>query len=694
MAKKKKKVKALAKRDKEKIAQMAVKQIETAFRFKQPRMEEVLMNEDLYNGNPLPRLKGRFSVPLPTMGGYIDTLLSKQDEPPTILYSSDDPADKKAVNLTSKISQKEQRRRDMRFAAKDRNQKKLAAFSGVGIGQFFSESDPEYKNYYDIIDHYDFGAEPLGGESLEGHQYCGRINLFKSEWEIEDLAESDYYDKNQVTKLFGATDEDKKKKNKELFKNKVDRFRRYGLDIESADYLGDSVYSLAWWGVTYKGVRYLVTLDYETGTWLRIVPLKEHDKSGLWPWFAWHTHPDEFNFWSKGPADDLRPIAIGIDILFNQALDNRQKRNFGMRAFDPNIFPNPEEFEWRPDGLVEANTMGGLKKIGDGIYEFKTEEITGTVDMITFMDQYTAQKTGITPSAQGESDEKRVGIYYGDLQQVADRLGLYNKSYSEYHEDIGIRFLWGMVQHLDEDTAVDMLGLEGTEEDFVLTERIKPEWDVEVSGGQAEVRASEMKKTKRKESIDQISGNPVLLARVNPDVMVREILRNGEWTDDEIAQWQDLSDSDDAELIGEADYAIQQILEGKEPKLNRAATTAYIKHIVRFATRTTFDEDPKKDVAMFERIMAFADKHFPIAQQNAVMAAKEMELARNIEMLKGGGPEKGNAMGAGMGGGTPVPGAGGGPTPEGTPTPESAAPGGTAEGTARMSQETTAEVTP
>lgn len=684
-----KKSTGLDKRTKDLIATQAVKQIETAFRFKQPRMEEVLINEDLYNGQALPRLRGRFSVPLPTMGGYIDTLLSKTDEPVTITYNNpDDKADTKAVELTNRVSRKEIRKRALRWNAKDRNQKKLAAFSGVGIGEFFTESDPEYKNHYEVVDHYDFGCEPMGGASLENHRFCGRINLFKGEWELDEGAESGFYDAKQVEKLKNTTSDEKKRKNKELYKNKIERFSRYGLDVESHDFVGDNVFNLTWWGTTYKGVRYLVTLDYETGTWVRVVPLSKMTDSGLWPWDAWQTHPDEFNFWSKAPADDIRPVAIGIDILFNQALDNRQKRNFGMRAFDPNIFPNPEELEWRPDGLVEATTMGGLKQISQGIYEFKTEEINGTVDMIQFMDVYTSRKTGLTDSAQGDTEEKKVGIFFGELQQVADRLGLYNKSYSEYHESIGVRLLWGMKEHLDDETAIAMLGLAGVEAELTFTDDINPEWDVEVSGGQAEFRENAIKKQKREETLTKILGNANLSPRINPEWAIRQLLLNGEWEEDDVVEALDLSDTADSAMIGEAEKAMQEIIAGKEAAINRGATIAFVKHIFRFAQKTTFSSNPKKDIAMYNKLIEYARMHIPIAQENAILIASEIQIRNKIAQATGGGeviPSEDGAIVPGGGAPTRKPRI---PQPTDTPAPN------TPEGTAQMSEDISSTLTP
>jgi hypothetical protein len=652
MATKKKKGE-LSARTKEIIAQMAVKQIGTGFKFKQPRMEEVLMSEDLYYGQSMPRLRGRFSVPLPTMGGYIDTLLSKTDEDAQIGYSSKDKADYKATKGAKGIAGKVLGDRKMRWNGKNRNQKKMAAFSGVGIGELFTESVPEYRNRYRVVDHLDFYADSTGGEDVQEHDHCGVANLFRSTHDLESNAASGFYDAAQVQKLLSSANDEQKKKNSDLYRNKVDRFRRMGLDLEGNDYAGESMWSLCWSGVTYKGKRYLVTLDYVTGTWVRCVPVEEvtGDKE-MWPWHAWHTHPDENNFWSKAPADDIRPVAIAIDIMFNQALDNRQKRNFGMRAFDSSIFPNPEELEWRPDGLIEG-TPAGMKSLQQGIYEFKTEEIGGTVDLIEFMDGYLGTKTGITAGAQGESEQDKVGIYYGDMQQVADRLGLYNKSYSDYYEEIGVCLLYGMRDHLDEETAGKMLGVDGPELANDIIERITPEWDIEVTGSQAEIRASEMRKERRMLTLREVVNHPALGMRVNPDWAISEMLRSAEWDDDDIEKALDLSATQDAEQVGEAEKAMQELMNEKQPPIYRAATTAFVKHIVNKATLTKFADDPAEDIAIFERIMAYAQQHVPIASENMIVLGRELSRQQRLAQATNAEPTLG---GTGTPGETPPPG--------------------------------------
>ena len=90
-------------------------------------------------------------------------------------------------------------------------------------------------------------------------------------------------------------------------------------------------------------------------------------------------------------------MADALGVLINQALDNIQKRNWGMRAYDKNIFDNPKMLEWRPDGLIPADSKDG--NISNGIYQIQTPDTgTLTLNLVEFFDGFIGQKTGITPS--------------------------------------------------------------------------------------------------------------------------------------------------------------------------------------------------------------------------------------------------------------------------------------------------------
>jgi len=265
---------------------------------------------------------------------------------------------------------------------------------------------------------------------------------------------------------------------------------------------------------------------------------------------------------------------------------------------------------WRPDGLVRADTSKG--SISSGIYTFETPEISGTIDLIAFMDSFLGRKTGITPEAQGAGEEtEKVGIYFGNLQQVADRLGLYNKSYREAWERLGERYAWGLKEHMTEKMMVKMIGETGVEWDELRRDEVQkaPELEIEISAGSAEIAANEAKAKKRENALMMLLKRPDLSAQLNQQWLIQQILKHGAFEEEEIRMALS-KETVNLELMSEASKAIQQILRGKTPKLNRGANTAFIQKIVDYA----IDSDVNFEI--FKKLMDYANAHIPIAIEN------------------------------------------------------------------------------
>lgn len=634
----------------EKMAGIAQKQIETSNRHKRVRMDDVAKSVDLYDGKTKKGLKGRYNVPLPLMSGYVDTLVSKVDDPPKVRFSYQDIADMQRAAKVQAMFDEDSTSTQGRWAAKDRINKKIAAFYGVGILKYFAynDADGKYRSHLEVVDPLDFECEPMGGQFLQNHKFMGQRNIFKTEAELKAGAMGDnpVYSKKQVLKLIATVNSNDFKDFKKIYIEKTDRMRSLGFDPQQNSYMGQKIYNLTEWYMEYDGVWYYLLMEPHSGVYVRFAPLKDIFKSGERPFRAWHTHPDPFNFWSKSPADDMRPVAESMNIMFNQMLDNREKKTYAQRAYDPEIFTDPAQLEWRPDGLVEATTDGGNRSISSGIYEFKVGEMTeaGTINLMQFMDDISGTKTGISASAQGESDDKRVGIYYGNLQQVADRLGLYNKSYSEAWGEIGYLYYHGLREHIKTNKMmVKMIGDKGYNWVEITADDLDPEreFNISISGGQQEIAQDELKKKKRADALGAILRVPQLAGRLNPEATIEEVLKNGEYTDDTIRRLLNTNSLGSEEIISEAHQAIQQILQGKTPKKNRGADSLYIETIVDFAA-----DGEDLDMATFTALNDFARAHLEIAAFNMMRKA---QLASMLADLQGGQGGQGAGAGAGEG---------------------------------------------
>jgi len=244
-----------------KLVDIAIKQYETSVKFKKGRLEEIRKNEEFYQGRKIKVPKGRFAVPLPVMSGFVDTLMSKIDDPPVITYGYKDIADLKVAQKVSAAWQIEKSPRRGNWAQKDRWAKKLACFSGRATFKIFAESDPKYRSYLEVVDHEDFHCEPMGGGDLEKHLFCGQDNIFRTK---ADLIKSQLYEPNQVNKLVKAFSDEDYKRNEDLWRSKSARLKQLGLDLDSNTYVGQPIYRFVEWVMDYEGEKFYLLFEYST----------------------------------------------------------------------------------------------------------------------------------------------------------------------------------------------------------------------------------------------------------------------------------------------------------------------------------------------------------------------------------------------------------------------------------------------
>lgn len=608
------------------IVMQCRREYEAGIGYRQGRVKDWQATEDLYYGRTKKVLKNRFNFPLPVMSGFVDTLMSKIDEPPNSRFEPTEEADYRATEKLNVFYKSANSSDDNDYASKDLDGKKLAILSGRAIFKTWAESDPKFKFYLRNSDHYDFFVDPAGGGSLEDARFLGEDNIFKSKSELIEGAMAGRYDKAAVQLLINGMAENVIKDNDNLMNNKSNRANALGLSNVMYNFMGEGTQRFIEQGTVANGVRYYVLWNYETNLAIRCEPLKDVFESNLWHWTSWATHRDAYNFWSKAPADDVRPIAEIMKVLANQEVENRQRLNFGQRAYDPEVFPNAAELEWRPNGLVavKAGTTK-IQQISNGIYEFKTPQLNGTIDMVNWLDQFSGQKSGISAATQGQADDVKVGIYQGNMQQISDRLGLYNKSYTKCHTAIARRFVWACKEHLIKPEAVKIVGESGVIWDQLMRDEINPEVGIIIESSSAEVQLSEMKTAKRAAALAALNANPELAKRVNAEWMIEQTLLDAGYEAEAVRSALDTENKASKESLAIASERIQEIIAGKEAKLFRGATTGFQQKIVDFALDNT-----DGDLPLFTKLMAYSKAHDKLVMENMGRKALQGRLQQGL----------------------------------------------------------------
>jgi hypothetical protein len=629
----------------DRLVTIAAKQYDAAVKYRQPKLEKIMKAEELYFNVVTRTLKGRFNVPLPIVSGFVDTLLAKIDDEITINFDAQEDADKiKCRKCTAAIKYDSAPTRGM-WAIKDILMKKLAIFAGRTQAAVFSASDPKYKNFFEIVDLFDFLCEPEGGWFLENHLFCGRENIFRTKYDLENGSQ---YDQGQVAKLITAVGTKEFKDANDLFLNRLKRHQNLGLDQNVNNYVGVDLYNLAEWNMydTVTGKRYYLFFEPRARIWTRIVPLEEitgEPEEGELPKYmfkSWATHPDAWNYLSKAPVDDVVPVAVAMKTITNFMFDDVQKRLWGQRIYDPEIITDPSQLEWdRPDKLIMATVPNG-KRITDGIYEFPTgDKSTITVNLLDYFRTFVGTEAGVSAQEKGNSDEKLLGIAEINQGEVADRLGLLNKFYIQFYAEVGDAYLSGLKMCMTERMLIRMIGEDGVESAEITREDLKfsSKPDVLITGGKSEARKNQtLQETKTNALINVAKLFPNVL---NPKIAAENLLRNAQWEQKEITPILDPTLDGNEEEEVRASQAIQDVLNKKKPEMYLGATTRFAQKIIDYCDNTKVDKyftDP-----MRIGLITYAIAHMKVIDEN--MARKKMltQSMGSKDPVVPGGPQPG-----------------------------------------------------
>lgn len=608
------------------IALIGQKQILTSAEFKQPRMVEIMDNEDVYNFKIRPALQGRLNIPFDgvIMAGFIDTLVAQVNRPPRIEFEDDTGANLKGARKITAAFSKDQK--TIRLRLKDRSMKKLAALGGRAIAKYYAESDPKYTPHLDIVDYLDFHSEPNGGGHLDDHYFHWQENIFRSKEDLEAGGESGWYDPKQVAFLVASYESPDFKRNVDAFNNKNSRYASLGLDMEANNFIGGTLYNLVEGDTFYKGRKYHVIFDKNTGIWVRCVLLKEDFGNDLTPFISFASpQEDAFNFWSRGPADQIKPIAEAIRINLNEILNNNRKRNWDMRAVDQNMFPDIRKLDWRQDGIVSANVPLG-QSLQNGIYRFETPEISGALNLNAYLNNLAGEKLGVNSQTQGQGNEQLATVYKGNELMISRRMKLISDSYEEMYEDLGKRYDWGLWDHASEEMMVKLISSDGIGWEKITKEDKDPEYIVSVVSSVDEQVETEQEKKIKLDALISTEANPVLFSLVNPKAHLEEKYRISGYDDEKIKRLMNTKADATDELLSEAKKAIELILEGKDPGVNYGATTGYVQFISDWILENSDDLKPDKKT----KLEAYFEKHMPIAMKNAEHKAFMDELAAGM----------------------------------------------------------------
>ena len=595
-------------------------------RFKQPRLNQIQKYRDLYAGKVPKKFRQPFNVVLPTFSGGMDTLMAAFNDDLALEFHDQEPADYIPVQKIGTLWDMESTSQapNAKFAQKTRQDRSNALFSGRGFMMNYAVSTPEYQNNFDIYELEDAIFQPTGGPIFGLHLYNGRQNILRTESDLRLGS----YNKEQVNKLLknaSSTDFDPTFAD-DTSKAALGKFKAMGLSPEQNDYIGEQLFKLVEMRITMGGKKWYITFSPWYQTWLRFAPFAEVCSGEIDPWISWATHEDNRNVLSKSYADDMYGVADATHTLFNKELTNREKHNFSPRGYDVDMIKDVaqlDQAQTRPDALVAVHVPAG-KSIRDGIFTFETQEISGTINLIEWMQSTAGRDVGVTDLAMGGAQgvSKRATVALAEQQALSKRFLLRASPYTEAMGEVGKLFIQGLKDHMPASKALRKLGAMGEDWDRVIRRTdldLYADVDVRVVASALDMKNSQLKKKAKVDTLNVIAQNPALAPQVNTKWLVSELLKDGAEIDPQtIDIAMDTKNYGNMIEVARAHEAIQAVQHGAKPDQFYGATTLFLQIIHDFATNNRSSLGHKK----YTTLMDFIISHGDIVSENMMRKAK------------------------------------------------------------------------
>ncbi len=611
----------------QKIVAQALQEIVFARDWKQGKVRNWKLNEDLYYGRKAKSIDARANVDLGLMGSFVHTILSKIDNPIVFKFTKKKMAQLRRVAGLNALKVSDQQTDN--WDIKDIVGKKQCVIYGRTIYFYHAESYAGYCAHLENCDVYDFLIDPAaGGIDVELANYLGRYGIRKNKSELKDGLKAGLYLKTETNNLItgngNSTEINQEETNKQNRSNDQNTWN-------SQKHIENSDNYVFWeWFTTYKGQRYYLLLNDKGATAIRLLPLEEVFESGLWPVWTYAAFPDLTEFWTPSFCDYVREVFMSQATSINQMLDNAEQINKPQKAIDVGAIRNLAELKYRREGIIRMKAGTDINK---AIQTIAPAPLQSPIIVYDKLDAIQEKASGVTAADKGVASEDRVAIYQGNQAASADRFGFLNKSYSFGYKRFAKLYEAGVREHLVKKVAVDILGPEGLEIIEISKRDIfrKGEtFNVLVESSNAEMALSAQEQTTKIAFLDNQSKLPN--TPQNPQKAYEIEAGIAGFDEETVRELLDKSDFAEAKVMAEAERDIERLLDGEKFAPNPIADTSYMQRFVDYM------KDHEEDITeqQFVSLKMYVELLQPIIMNNMIQRGNE--LAMKAAIAAPGGP--------------------------------------------------------
>lgn len=611
------------------IKAQAIKEIAFARQYKQGKIANWKLNEQLYYSRKVTPTESRANVDLGQMSSFVHTLLSKIDAPLIFRFTKRKEAQLNRVKQLNALRTFDQGRDN--WDIKDIAGKKQGLIYGRAIYSYFADSMDTYKPHLDNVDVYDFLIDPsCGGIDIEKANFLGDYGVVKTRDQLKRGMKAGDYLKTETQCLLDGSGNNTERPQEEM--NKQDRIYDTNISTPQREMQSDDKFKFWRWGTTFEGKRYFVLLTEQGNEAIEITELTEKFASNLWWYWTWAAFVDLTEFWSPSYCDYVRDVFMAQAVSINQALDNAEQINKPQKVVNVGAIENLAELKYRKDGIIKVKKEFNADQ---ALQTIKVPSIDTPFKVFQILDGIQEKASGVTGGSYGGADNgsgAKATIYNGNQANSADRFGLLNRSYSFGYKHFAKLYEHGVREHLLKKIAVDILGPEGVSMIEVSRRDIfrkNEEFGIMVEASNAETALSEEEKKTKLEFLSSQASIATAPGGTPPQNQKKayEIMASiAGFDEDTIRQLQDTSNYGDAELMSEAERDIERLLDGEKFNVNQGANTAYKQRFVDYMQE--HDEDiTQEQFAILANYVLLLD---PVIYRNMTRQANDMLMKQQI----------------------------------------------------------------
>lgn len=610
-----------------KIVKQAKDELEHARKYKEKRVASDWKKANMILDGKKKSLEGtrsNINIVKTKARGFVKTLLSRVDSAPNIKFTQGEEADLIKARRANALFEKDSAPTTGNWAFKDLMGKKGATKYGRTIFEYHASSLGGYKSHFELVNARYFFIDPkAGGVDIEKARYLGRTDLNRDKNSLLKGKDSKIYIRSVVDEII--KNEFRQSESQE---EKEERNRFYTMRGETRGMQKADEWDFVAWNTTFEGERHYVIFHEELEDALRLEKFNDVFASGLWNYSTYATDPDEEEFWTPSPLDDVIEIFMGQHVLVNQQIDNNEQINQPMKGFDVGAIKNPAMLKWRRNGNIPFKKGTDMNR---AIKIYRPDQLQNNVQTYNLLDNIAQTESGITADTKGLSEQDTLGIYEGNLQAAAERLSLLNKSYANCYNRLGLLYYHGLKEHLNEKVAIKMIGSKGVQYEEITKGMVVPsqrEFDIGVVSADTGLNSETTESKNKLSFLERYRGDQTK----NQEVIFEIEAELVGFETELIRRMQDVDNYGNAEILSQAAQDFQTFTQGdslKEP--NPGANTAYKQYFVDNLLR--YGNNLKPEIA--QAIIEYVDSIEDTVIRNTVRTAKkrivEEQLAAPIE---------------------------------------------------------------